>query len=880
MIDKRDTQQILGCLMKKPQLLSEIDKYSFILTDFPSRFERSIFMAINGLYKNGATKIQPIDIENFIEPDQVSAKLFKDKNGIEYLQDIIELSDVDNFGFYYNRFKMFNLLKDLKKQGFDISEFYCEDLTNPKSQEINERFNFLTPKIITDTVRKKLLGVEAKYETTDEIEIESAAKGMEELVSQMGAAYQIGIPIQGNIYNQIIDGAKKGTLTVRSAASSVGKALPNSTIIPTPNGKRKVSDIKVGDYLFDAFGKPTKVLGVYPQGRKEVLYIRFKDGRVARCCEDHLWSYCTRGQKEYSKKERKFYTKTLKEIRQLSLQDSRGAYNILVPMNYAVEYEEQYYYIPPYIMGLALGDGSFRQHESNKAFQFSSEDEFLPEYIGFQMNWRVNKNKANFGWYFSFNSKAPHKNVWVQDFLKQYPELLNTKSETKFIPEEYLYGSVEQRFDLLSGLLDTDGNVDKKGRISYYTISPFLRDNVVELCHSLGFKTTVLVDSHKDTSIGFIIRITGRPEDKVKLFKLPRKKEIIKAWYNNNTRKESNEFNPIIEIGNCGYTEEMTCFMVDNEEHLFLTEDYIVTHNTRNAVADACYLAYPFRYNSMKCEWELEGNSEKVLFIMTEQRFEEIRMMILAYLTDITSSRFKYADFSDREKGVITQAIHLMEKFKDNLILVKMPNPTIETVKTIVRENCIVHDIGYVFYDYVFIGPSLLNEFKGFTLRNDEVLLMFATALKDLAVELDVAMFTSTQLNAKGDDNKDIRNESALAGGRSTINKADNGAVMARPTKEELEILKPLYEDNPDMKPNLVTDIFKVRSGEWTQVRIWSDMNLGTLKKKDLFVTDARLDPIEGFYERDEYKIRSWDEHEDEHLKIIVERLNQGEIID
>ena len=67
MIDKRDTQQILGCLMKKPQLLSEIDKYSFVLTDFSTRFERSIFMAISGLYRNGATKIQPIDIENFID---------------------------------------------------------------------------------------------------------------------------------------------------------------------------------------------------------------------------------------------------------------------------------------------------------------------------------------------------------------------------------------------------------------------------------------------------------------------------------------------------------------------------------------------------------------------------------------------------------------------------------------------------------------------------------------------------------------------------------------------------------------------------------------------------------------------------------------------
>ena len=510
--------------MKKPQLLSEVDKYSFILTDFSTRFERSIFMAINGLYRNGATKIQPIDIENFLEADQVSAKAFKDKNGIEYLQDIIELSEVDNFDFYYNRFKKFNLLKDLKKQGFDVSEFYCEDLTNPKAEEINQAFNFLFPKDITDAVRKKLLGIESKYETTDEVEIESAATGIENLVNELGAAYEIGMPVQGNIYNQVIDGAKKGTLTIRSAASGVGK--------------------------------------------------------------------------------------------------------------------------------------------------------------------------------------------------------------------------------------------------------------------------------------------------------------------------------------------------------------------TSNAIADACYLAYPFRYNALTCEWEQAGNNEKVLFIVTEQRFKEVRLMILAYLTDINRSRFKYADFSDRESAVITQAIHLMEKYEENLILVKMPNPTIESVKTIVRENCIIHDIGYVFYDYIFIGPSLLNEFKGFALRNDEVLLMFATALKDLAVELDVAMFTSTQLNAKGDDNKDIRNEGTLAGGRSTINKADNGAVMARPTKEELEILEPLYENDPDRKPNLVTDIFKVRSGEWTQVRIWSDMNLGTLKKKDLFITDSRMEPVENFNERSDYQIKSWDEHEDEHLKVILERLNNGEIID
>ena len=154
-------------------------------------------------------------------------------------------------------------------------------------------------------------------------------------------------------------------------------------------------------------------------------------------------------------------------------------------------------------------------------------------------------------------------------------------------------------------------------------------------------------------------------------------------------------------------------------------------------------------------------------------------------------------------------------------------------------------------------------------MRNDEVLLMFATALKDLAVELNVAMFTSTQLNAKGDNSNEIRNEGSLAGGRSTINKADNGAILARPTKDELQTLMPLYNGDENMKPNLVTDIYKVRSGEWTQVRIWSKMNLGTLKKEDLFITDANLDPIEKFQRMRNFT-KSWEDSEDEHINVML----------
>ena len=179
----------------------------------------------------------------------------------------------------------------------------------------------------------------------------------------------------------------------------------------------------------------------------------------------------------------------------------------------------------------------------------------------------------------------------------------------------------------------------------------------------------------------------------------------------------------------------------------------------------------------------------------------------------------------------------------------------------------------FFLFDYIFINPELLKEFKGANLRNDELLLLFSTALKDLAVELNVAMFTSTQVNAAADDNKSIRNEASLAGGRSTINKADNGAIMARPTNEELESLQSMTDRFGT--PNIVTDIFKVRSGEWTQVRVWSQVNLGTMKKRDLFITDSRLEPIDGFFADDAYEVQNWTDEEYQAATLFTNYLNE-----
>lgn len=271
---------------------------------------------------------------------------------------------------------------------------------------------------------------------------------------------------------------------------------------------------------------------------------------------------------------------------------------------------------------------------------------------------------------------------------------------------------------------------------------------------------------------------------------------------------------------------------------------------TRTSVGDACLLAFPLRYDWKSKRWIKDGRSEKVCLIITEQSMEEVQMMMLAYLSGVNEAAIKRNTWSQEQKRIVYQALKVVEIFQDNLTIIRVPNPSISLLDSVIREQVILKKIKYVFYDYVFVSPSLLGEFRGQNLRNDEILLMFSDALKKLAVDLDIFIMTSTQVNAKADDNKDVRNEATLAGSRAIINKADFGCVMARPTKEELVAISGLCETEkikwesehiePFQMPNCVTDIYKNRGGADTQMRIWSYLDLGTMKRHDYFVTDSR----------------------------------------
>ena len=223
MTDRNSIIQIFGDLMKRPQLLSESDKYCLTPADFSTKFDKYVFAAIDNLYRNGATRINPIDIENYLETNAAAKLIFKQNNGIELLQDAEYLSEEGNFNYYYQRLKKFNLLEELKTLGIDTSEFYIEDLTNPKSADVNQHFEELNLSDIVERIKRKVLKVEKDFVQRESVESWDLSDEIDDIVSEFGAAENIGKPINGEIINTVLNGAALNALTIRSAASGVGK---------------------------------------------------------------------------------------------------------------------------------------------------------------------------------------------------------------------------------------------------------------------------------------------------------------------------------------------------------------------------------------------------------------------------------------------------------------------------------------------------------------------------------------------------------------------------------------------------------------------------------------------------------------------------------
>lgn len=264
------------------------------------------------------------------------------------------------------------------------------------------------------------------------------------------------------------------------------------------------------------------------------------------------------------------------------------------------------------------------------------------------------------------------------------------------------------------------------------------------------------------------------------------------------------------------------------------------TGKTRQMVGHACTIAFPERYSIEKQTWVTTGRGEKILFFATEMEEEEIQTMVMAHISGINEDKIlnNYYE-SPQEKQRVLDAIKVMNYYKDNFIFVRVGDPNIGQIKTLIRKNVLKFDIKYVFYDYIFSSPGLLGEYKDLNLREDVILMMASIALKDLANELDIFVMSGTQLNEKWKDYKGIRDYNLIRGSKAIADKIDVGGISLPLTEEEHEMMDRIAREKGLELPTQVQDMYKIRRGKYNRVRIWSKVDLGTCRTKDLFLTDT-----------------------------------------
>jgi phosphate starvation-inducible PhoH-like protein len=374
-----------------------------------------------------------------------------------------------------------------------------------------------------------------------------------------------------------------GTIEIAPLAYMRGRAQPYDAKVLTPTGYRPIGSLQVGDLVVGSNGLPTPVLGVYPQGVRDVYRVSTQDGASTVCCGEHLWTVRTPEDK------RDGMYRTI-ETREMVGQLRRGhVRRFELPLVGPVEYEPQDVPIDPYALGLLLGDGCITTATTPS---FTTTDPELAEALEAAMDGIELKRKSPNDYVLRHVGGGRGGLRVANPVTVRLRELglAGTRSATKFVPKLYLENSAWIRLRVLQGLLDTDGGpVTQSGRtcrVQYTTTSRRLRDDVVFLVQSLGgvaYVRTRLAEGRKPghasgrdvcyRTDSYVLDI--RLPDGLSPFRLARKR----AKYNATGGGRPMRFIDAIEpLGQ----RQTLCIQVAAEDSLYVTDDFLVTHNTLN----------------------------------------------------------------------------------------------------------------------------------------------------------------------------------------------------------------------------------------------------------------------------------------------------------
>jgi replicative DNA helicase len=434
-----------------------------------------------------------------------------------------------------------------------------------------------------------------------------------------------------------LGGLHPSDLVILAARPSMGKAQGLDDKVLLRDGSwRRMGDIRLGDHLASVDGAPSRVAGIFPQGDRMVYRVTFSDGRSARACGEHLWlvrsSKLPGGESVLS----------TEDIRD-KLTRERFRRRMSVPMVSGHFGEDRNLLIEPWLLGALIGNGCMTVSHLSLSTADAATLYRVQQAVGHDSV--IPTGDAGYDYRL--------RDAGLRDALRHYG-LYGSASGDKFIPADYLAATRESRLELLRGLIDTDGWVEEFGAVRYCTVSPRLADDVASLVRSVGGVCTISVKAPHFTHKGerregqaaYVLNIS-HPE-RATLMSLKRKQRRC---------EQPMRFRAptIISVEPEG-VEPVQCIRVTHPSALYVTDDYVVTHNTALAANIAFSTARAYAYETRPDGTKRTTAGGQVLFFSLEMSAEQLAMRILAETSGVSGDRIRKGEIEAHEFGRVRDA--------------------------------------------------------------------------------------------------------------------------------------------------------------------------------------------------------------------------------
>lgn len=475
-----------------------------------------------------------------------------------------------------------------------------------------------------------------------------------------------------------------------------GKAVSVDSMVVTPFGYRRMGDLKVGDIVSDPVtGGMERVIQIFEHPQKDLYEVTFDDGTTCECCDDHLWKVRETG---HAMKRRSLYGGSVeddyriwsfRQIREWMDRRENGAYrsagkkgktqhHLVIPVCQPVRFTKSGNSmrkpdIDPYVIGALLGDGHFGE---DGICLFTPDKEVVDQFVAAGLDMGHVYTKPG-----DICSRYRIPNAQIRPVLDTL-RIGTPRGLDKFVPTAYKWGTVDERWAVLQGLMDTDGTVDAdNGSAAVFTsVSRQLAEDVQFIARSLGGTAGITTkqpfyrdeDGNKvDCQLAYNVRI--KMPDCSKMFRLSKKKDRCKP-FNGGVSEVARRIVSYRYIGK----KDARCITVDSPNALYMLQDFIVTHNTAISLIGAFAYAdnpdvnmYGFR--------RLEADVKRGIYKSAKPIFRGF--------ANFADTSFEIKFFNGNGATMKMEHLQDLSKIKDRFRGAEMPYIVIEELAEFTKEN-------------------------------------------------------------------------------------------------------------------------------------------------------------------------------------------------